>query len=206
MRGLPALALGAALAAALPPAARAHDGAGHKPEATPHDAEPAAAAAFPVEIRPRFSLVDTAGQPVTEADFAGRPMAVFFGYASCESICPVALAQMGAALDLLGPAADGIAAVMISVDPARDTPAALAAALAAHHPRLIGLTGSETALTAARAAFQVEVKPVIETPEGEPVYAHGSFIYLVGRDGLVKSVLPPVLRPERLAALMRKHF
>jgi protein SCO1/2 len=75
-----------------------------------------------------------------------------------------------------------------------------------YHPRLIGLTGSETALAEARAAFQVEAKQVAATPEGAPIYAHGSFIYLIGRDGAVKSILPPILAPERMAELMRKYL
>jgi protein SCO1/2 len=54
--------------------------------------------------------------------------------------------------------------------------------------------------------FQVEAGQVAETPEGAPLYAHGSFIYLVGRDGVVKSLLPPILSPERIAELMRKYL
>ncbi len=191
------LALIAALAAA--PAA-AHDG-------TVHPAPILAAAPalpFPLAIRPRFALTDQGGRRVTEADFAGRPMAVFFGYANCESICTVALPAMGAALDILGPAGAEIVPVMITVDPARDTPEAMGRKLAEYSPRLVGLTGSEAALAEARAAFQVEIAEVARTPEGAPVYAHGSFIYLVGRDGMVKSVLPPILAPERIAELMAK--
>jgi protein SCO1/2 len=107
---------------------------------------------------------------------------------------------------MLGGRAEEITPIMITVDPARDTPEALARKLPQHHLRLIGLTGDEAALAAARAAFQVEVKQVTETAEGSPIYAHGSFIYLVGRDGLVRSVLPPVLGPEHIAALIRKHL
>ena len=201
------IALPAVLVAALAPAALAHEGVVHD---TPDEAATHEAAAppqpFPVEITPRFSLVDHTGRAVTEADFAGRPMVIFFGYASCESICSVALPRIGEALELLGDEAARIAPVMITVDPKRDTPTALASTLPKHHPRLIGLSGSEAALAEARAAFQVEVTQVAATPEGAPIYAHGSFIYLVGPDGMVKSVLPPILSPERLAALMRKHF
>jgi protein SCO1/2 len=161
---------------------------------------------FPIEITPRFTLIGQAGRAVTQADFAGRPMAIFFGYASCEAICSVALPSLAAALDLLGPEGAEIAPILITVDPARDTPAAMARRLAQYHPRLIGLTGSEAALAEARAVFQVEASQVAETPEGAPLYAHGSFIYLVGRDGVVKSLLPPILAPERIAELMRKYL
>lgn len=213
MRPALALALARPLAlalwaASLSPPALAHDGVRHPiPDAAAAlAAETGPAPPFPIEIRPRFSLTDHTGRAVTEADFAGRPMVVFFGYANCESICSVALPTIGAALDLLGPRASGIAPVMITVDPARDTPAALSESLPRHHPSLIGLTGDEAALAAVRAVFQVEAAQVAATPEGAPVYAHGSFIYLVGRDGVVKAVLPPVLSPGRIAALMLKHL
>ncbi len=195
---------------ALAQAALAHDGATHATtaEAAAHEAASATdrALPFPVEITPRFALIDHTGRAVSQADFAGRPMAIFFGYANCEAICSVALPSLAAALDLLGPEGADIAPILITVDPARDTPAAMARRLAQYHPRLIGLTGSEAALAEARAVFQVEARQVAETPEGAPLYAHGSFIYLVGRDGVVKSLLPPILSPERMAELMRKYL
>jgi protein SCO1/2 len=200
-------ALALLLAAGLAAPAIAHDGVAHPTpaQAVAHDSG-APALPFPLHIEPRFALTDQTGRAVTQADFAGRPMAIFFGYASCESICTVALPSLAAALDILGPEGSEIAPILITVDPARDTPQAMARRLPDYHPRLIGLTGSETALAEARAAFQVEAKQVAATPEGAPIYAHGSFIYLIGRDGAVKSILPPILAPERMAELMRKYL
>ncbi len=200
------LGLALALAVGLAQPALAHDGATHATttEAAAHEAGPALP--FPIEITPRFALIDQTGRAVTQADFAGRPMVIFFGYANCPGICPVALAYIAEALDILGPDGADIAPILITVDPSRDTPAAMAAALAKFHPRLIGLTGSEAALAEVRAVFQVEASQVAETPEGAPLYAHGSFIYLFGRDGAVKSLLPPNLAPERMAELMRKYL
>ena len=200
------LGLALVLAIGIVPAALAQDGATHATtaQAAAHEAGPALP--FPIEITPRFALIDQTGRAVTQADFAGRPMAIFFGYANCQAICSVALPSLAAALDLLGPEGAEIAPILITVDPARDTPAAMARRLAQYHLRLIGLTGSEAALAEARAVFQVETKQVAETPEGAPLYAHGSFIYLVGRDGVVKSLLPPILSPERMAELMRKYL
>jgi protein SCO1/2 len=201
-----ALVAGLPLVAGLAPAALAHDRA--LPMTTAQGAAQGAGAALPfmIEITPRFALIDHTGRAVTQADFAGRPMAIFFGYASCEAICSVALPSLAAALDLLGPEGAGIVPILITVDPARDTPEAMARRLAQYRPRLIGLTGGEAALAEARAVFQVETSQVAVTPEGAPLYAHGSFIYLVGRDGMVKSLLPPILSPERIAELMRKYL
>ena len=171
-----------------------------------HEAASGPAQPFPIEITPRFALIDQTGSAVSEADFAGRPMVIFFGYANCPGVCSVALPGLAAALDIIGPDGADIAPILITVDPARDTPAAMARRLAQIHPRLIGLTGTEAALAEARAVFQIEVRRVAETPDGAPLYAHGSFIYLVGRDGKVKSLLPPILAPERMAELMRKYL
>lgn len=188
-------------------AAGAHDGVSHATPAEAVDHQAAGAALpFPVEIRPRFDLTDQAGRRMTEADLAGRPSLVFFGYASCEAICSVALPAMAEALALLGDDAARILPLMITVDPERDTPEAMAGALPKWHPGLVGLTGSEAALAEARETFQVEVTEVAELPDGTPVFAHGSFIYLVGPDGRVASVLPPILSPERIADLVRRHL
>jgi len=205
MRFALALILAAGLA---PAAASAHDGVTHATttEETTHQTAAGPALPFLVEITPRFALIDQTGRAVTQADFAGQPMAIFFGYANCEAICSVALPSLAAALDLLGDEGKSIAPILITVDPARDTPEAMAVMLPQYHPRLIGLTGSEDALASARAVFQIEASAVATTPEGAPIYAHGSFVYLVGRDGTVKSVLPPILSPERLAELMRKYL
>ncbi|MEL6197849.1 MAG: SCO family protein [Pseudomonadota bacterium] len=165
----------------------------------------AAASPFPIAIEADFDLIGPQGR-VTDEDMRGRPVALFFGYANCESICTVALPRMAEALEILGEDGGPIQPVMITVDPARDTPEALAVAMPRWHPRFLGLTGDEAALSAALDAFQVDVQVVAHDPVGQPIYAHGSFIYLIGPDGVVKTVMPPVLAPERIAELMRKHL
>jgi len=165
-----------------------------------------APAPFPVDIEARFDLVDQDGVRVSTEDRAGRPMAIFFGYANCEAICSVAMPSLAAALDALGADAELLDAYLVTVDPERDTPGAMGEKLARWHPRLRGLTGSEVALAEARAAFQVERTVVFKDPEGNPVYAHGSFIYLIGRDGRVATLLPPILAPERMAEIIRSYL
>lgn len=190
----------AALVAALALPAAAHDG-GHAASPAP---EQVAALPFPVEIEADFTLVDQQGRARDAKSFGGRPLLLFFGYASCESICPVALDRMAEAVDLCPPE---VVPVLVTVDPERDTPEVLRSVLADLHPRFVGLTGSEAALAAARAPFQVVRSPVAEAPDGGgPVYAHGSFLYLIGPEGRVRAVLPPVLSAERLAELMRRHL
>jgi len=196
----------AALAFAGP--ALAHDGVVHQTEAkdVAYTATATPGTPFPVDIEAKFSLIDQTGHAVTERDFSGRPMAIFFGYANCPGICGVALPRLGEALDILGDDADGLTALMITIDPTRDTLETMGPALAKWHPRLRGLTGSEAALAAARAVFQVEKKKLFDDPESGPIYAHGSFIYLVGGDGHVLTLIPPILAPERMAEIFRSYL
>ena len=93
----------------------AHDGVVHATpeEAKAHKAQTGAAVGaptpglpFPVDIDARFNLIDQDGRAVSQADFAGKAMAIFFGYANCEAICSVALPRLGQALDLLEGEAD----------------------------------------------------------------------------------------------------
>lgn len=193
----------------------AHDGVKHatEAEATAHQAEtgaavgaPTPALPFPVDITAEFSLIDQDGHAVTQHDFAGKPIAIFFGYANCEAICSVALPRLGQALDLLGDRINDLTPLMITVDPARDTPARIGPALAKWHPKLRGLTGSEAALADARKAFQVQTSIVGEDVEGNPIYAHGSFIYLLDGDGKVLTLLPPILGPERMAEILTGYL
>ena len=197
--------------------AAAHDGVEHKTkeEAAAHAAATAAKAPplpegpalpFPIDINAAFDLVDQTGARRSQQDFAGRPMLIFFGYASCEAICSVALPRMAAALDILGDKADALQPILITVDPVNDTPEALAEAVPKIHPRLLGLTGSEAELAEARAAFQVETEKIGDLPDGTPIYAHGSFIYLLDGSAKVLTVLPPILSEDRIAELILKYI
>ncbi len=196
-------------------AALAHDGVVHKnaEEAAAHKAETAEKIAlptpglpFPVDIKAEFALTEHTGRAVTQESYAGKTMAIFFGYANCEAICSVALPRLAAALDEMGPEGEKVAPLVITVDPARDTVEAMGPALAKWHPRLIGLTGEEAALAKAREAFQVETSLVGEDAEGQPIYAHGSFIYLIGPDGTVQTLIPPILGPERMAEVITGYL
>ncbi len=200
-------ALVAVAVAAFSVLGHAHDGVVHETpeEALKHLQESPNTPGFPTDIGGSYRLVDQFGQKRTEVDPTGRHQLIFFGYASCKAICSVALPAMADAVDLL--AADGIAVtpVLITVDRERDTVRALKEAAPAIHPGLIGLTGSKRALAKAYRAFQVEKKLVYEHPTEGPVYAHGSFVYLMGPDGSFKTVLPPILGPERMAEIVTSY-
>ena len=153
-----------------------------------------------------FKLIDHDGNARTSSDPHGRHQFLFFGYASCKAICSVALPRMINAVEALEAEGIEITPLLITVDPERDTADTMAIAVYDIHPKLIGLTGSEHALQEAYQAFQIEKKLVYVHPDEGPIYAHGSFIYLLGPDGTFKTLFPPVLSPERMAEIARTYI
>ncbi len=178
--------------------------------APPEVAEPAAEGAapepFPVDIGGEFALVDHTGTPVTDADYRGRFMLVFFGYARCDSICPVGLKRMTEAVDLLGEPGERVQPLLITIDPENDTPEVLADHLLRLHPRLVGLTGTTEAVSAAMKSYKVNAKLVGQSWKGTPRISHGSYIYLMGPDGALLSILPPVLSSEAMAGIITRYL
>ena len=160
----------------------------------------------PMELGGPFALIDHEGRAVTDRDFHGRFLLLFFGYANCSSVCPIGLRHMTEALDLLGEKGGAVAPVLITVDPERDTAANLGPALAKIHPRLIGLTGSADRLAAARRAYKVGAKITGRDLQGGALYQHGTFIYLIGPDGAFLTLFPPVMPPAVLAAAIAGYM
>lgn len=135
-----------------------------------------------------FELVNQNGDIVTEKDFGGKYMLIYFGYTFCPDVCPTELQVMGTALDMMPKdIADEVSPIFISVDPQRDTIGALGAYVPHFHERMVGLTGTVAQTSAAAKAYRVYYAKAI--PEGEPkdtdsyLMDHSSFVYLMGRDG-----------------------
>lgn len=130
-----------------------------------------------------FELLDHTGRTVTDQTFRGRFMLVFFGFTHCPDICPTELQLVAEVLDRLGPQADRVAPLFITIDPERDTPETLADYVALFDPRLIGLTGTPAQIAAAARAYRVYYARV--QPPGASTYLmdHSSFLYLIGPDG-----------------------
>lgn len=147
-----------------------------------------------------FTLVDQAGRTVTERDFAGRMLLVYFGFTYCPDVCPTELGTIASALDAMGPAGERVTPVFISIDPERDTPAAMADYVSRFHPRLVGLTGSAEQVAQAARAYRVYYAKARQRDTTEYTMDHSSFIYLVGPDGRVRSLFRPETTPEAIAA------
>jgi protein SCO1/2 len=204
-----ALALAAAGWLVLASGAQAHEAHNKAvPAAVQKSPQPSATdpAPLPFDIGGPFALVDHNGRARSEQDFRGAYLLVFFGYAKCEGVCPVGLRRMTEALDLLGDRAARVTPILITVDPQNDTPDSLRRAVAEIHPRLIGLTGAPEALAAARKAYGVGSKRLGQSLSGNPIFRHGTFVYLMGPEGEFLSLFPPVMPPDAMAAAIRGYI
>lgn len=152
-----------------------------------------------------FSLVDQDGVLRTEQDFLGRYMLVFFGFTYCPDICPTTLAVLSAALGEIGPEAENFVPVLITVDPARDTPEALKPYLAAFGPRFVGLTGTEDAIAAVAGAYHAYFE-IVEGEGDNYTLNHSTAIYLMGPDGKFVTNYNLNTGPEAIAADLRNRL
>ncbi len=193
-----------ALAIAVTDPGFAHDAAKHgQGGGGPKTAAPEP---FPLDIRGRFALVDHTGAPRTDADFAGRYLLVYFGYSKCPYTCGVALLNISGALDELGAAGERLSPLFITVDPEYDTPGRLAAYLANFHARLIGLTGAPAEVRRVLADFRIEARARPDPGAYERLVDHTPFTYLFGPDGALLTILPPIVPPPQMAAIIRSYI
>lgn len=132
----------------------------------------------------RFELIDHHGKPVSETDFAGSFLLVYFGFTHCKVVCPRSLAKLSHVLGQLGDRAKRITPLYITVDPERDTPEVMRTYLEANYPRFTGLSGTREQIDAAKNAFRVfaERKQDPDNPEGY-VVPHSAIAYLMSPDG-----------------------
>lgn len=139
-----------------------------------------------------FSLTDNKGMRVTDADYRGRPMLIFFGFTSCPDVCPLTLQKLADALALAGPLPVEPRVLMISIDPARDTPEMLDSYVRSFRDDFIGLTGTQAEIDNVVAAYRAYAKRV-DMPDSAMVYTmdHSSFIYVMGADGAFITVISP---------------
>jgi len=168
-----------------------------------------------------FALVDHTGRRVTDTIFRGQFMLIFFGYTYCPDVCPTGLQIISEAMELLGPAADKVQPIFISVDHQRDTVAVLSDYVGNFHPRLLGLTGTEAQIQAAAKAYGAFYRKVSPPPVGDNatpdpgaksnddedyLISHSASVHLVGPDGKYLRSFLHGTGPEIMAKGIRKYF
>ena len=150
-----------------------------------------------------IDLVDSSGKAVTQADFAGAPTLLYFGFANCPDICPTSLQTLRTAMDARAPDAPAVRTALVTLDPARDTPEVLAryVSSAAFPKGLVGLTGSEAQIEAAADAFKVLHQKREEKGSAVGyVVDHSSLFYLMSGDWKPEAVFPSDMPPADIAA------
>jgi protein SCO1/2 len=159
----------------------------------------------PAAIGGPFQLTDQAGQTVTEKNLQGRPTLIFFGFTHCPDVCPTSLFEISEVLRAMGKDADRVNTYFISVDPKRDTAAAMKDYLSSFDPHLKGLTGDPDAVAKVISGFRVYAKKV-PLKDGDYTMDHTALIYLMDRDG--KFVAPFNLKrtPEEAAKDLKRYL
>jgi protein SCO1/2 len=152
-----------------------------------------------------FTLTDQDGKTVTDANFKGKPLLVFFGYTHCPDVCPTTLFELSEVLRALGGDADKAQAVFISTDPERDTPPVLKDYLSSFDPHLRGLTGTVDQVTAAEKNYRVYAKKV-PTANGDYTMDHTALVYLMDKQGRFVAPFNLKRTPAAAADDLRKYF
>ena len=152
-----------------------------------------------------FSLVDQDGRPVTDKDLRGRPFLVFFGFTHCPDVCPTALFEISEVLGKLGPEAQRVSALFVTIDPERDTPVQMKDYLSSFNPRLVGLTGDPAAIAAVAKEYRVYVKKV-PLDHGDYTMDHTALVYLMDKDGRFVAPFNLKRSTEDAAADLRRYL
>ena len=159
----------------------------------------------PAAIGVPFQLTDQTGQAVTEKNLQGKPTLIFFGFTHCPDVCPTSLFEISEILRAMGGDADRVNAYFISVDPERDTAAAMKDYLSSFDPHLKGLTGDADAVAKVISGFRVYAKKV-PLKDGDYTMDHTALIYLMDREGKFVSPFNLKRTPEQAAADLKRYL
>ena len=153
-----------------------------------------------------FTLTDGAGRTVTDQTFRGKYMLVYFGYTFCPDVCPTTLNDVAQAIDKLGPAADKLRPLFITVDPARDTPDVMRQYAAAFSPKLTGLTGTAAQIATVAKEYRVYYAPHKTGPNpGDYTMDHSSILYVMDPSGRFAGVIRADEGADAIAADLKKY-
>jgi protein SCO1/2 len=133
-----------------------------------------------------FALKDFNGKLRTLADFKGKAVVVFFGYTQCPDVCPTTMADLAAAMKQLGPLADKVQVLFITIDPERDTPQLLAKYVPAFDPRFLGLAGDSAATDKVAKEFKVFYQKVPGKEPGSYTMDHTAGLYVYDPQGRIR--------------------
>lgn len=146
-----------------------------------------------------FKLTDHNGQPRTLASFKGKIVAIFFGYTHCPDVCPTTLSDFAAALKQLGPLADQVQVLFVTVDPQRDTPELLKVFVPAFDPRFLGMTTDAVSLKALAQEYKVIYQKTSVKGDDNYLIDHSAGTYVYDADGRLRLLMPYGSSPDLIA-------
>lgn len=153
-----------------------------------------------------FRLVDHTGATRTDADFLGKLLLIYFGFTYCSDACPIDLQSISQALDRLGPLADAVQPLFITIEPDKDTPEQLKGYVTQFHPRLIGLTGDPREVRKVARAYKVYAAKSAPSERDDPNVDHSSLVYLVDAAGKYVGYFPPGTSADRMVEVIRQQL
>jgi protein SCO1/2 len=153
-----------------------------------------------------FTLTNQHGKRVSLADFRGKIVLLYFGFTFCPDVCPTDLLAIAQTVRSLGKAGDQVQPLFVTLDPARDTREVLRGYVAAFHPRLVALTGSEEEIRRVATAYKVFYEQV--TPPNSKTYFidHLAFTFLLDRNGNSVLFFPPGTPPNRMLMMVNEQL
>ena len=188
--------LGLALLLALAAPAQAHEQA----------VQPASGEALPFSLGGPWSLIDHNGQPRVREDFHGQFRIIYFGYTACPYTCSAAASNIASALDELADGGHVMGALFITIDPAYDTPERLAAFVPSIHPRMLGLTGEAAEIDRLQKSFQVHAREAADKGGFERLIDHQPLGFLMGPEGDILTLFPPLLPPPEISRIIHRYL
>lgn len=171
----------------------------------PQEPRPRVVAPAKIQIGGPITLVNHKGETVTDKNFRGKYLIVYFGYTYCPDICPNELGIISQALDDLGGKAEKVTPLFITVDPERDTVEQLAQYVENFHKNFVGLTGTAEQIKGAAKAYRIYyAKAKDENSSADYSMDHSSLIYLMGTDGEYVAHFPYGTKPDAIAKKLRE--
>ncbi|PKO51452.1 MAG: SCO family protein [Betaproteobacteria bacterium HGW-Betaproteobacteria-20] len=146
-----------------------------------------------------LNLTDHTGKQRTMADFKGKAVALFFGYTHCPDVCPTTMADLKQTMKLLGPRADELQVLFVTLDPARDSQAVLAQYVPSFDARFIGLRGSEQEIADTAAGFKIYAKKVDAQGQGGYTVDHSAGMYVFDKTGKIRLYVDYGEKPADMA-------
>ncbi len=153
-----------------------------------------------------FQLINQNAERVSDQDFRGRWLLVYFGFTSCPDVCPLSLTELTEAIHLLGPDASRLRVVFISIDPQHDTPRVLSRYLANFSKSFVGLTGSTAEIAQVLATFDAYASAGPKRDDGHSTIEHSSSFYMLDPRGRFQRRLSAEMKNPALSSLLRMSF